>query len=241
MTRLVILAAVHAALCVAQQRAFEVAAIKPSKADDSGYHSRYHNGRATIDNFTLRQMIVEAYGVRPFQISGGPGWLDTERYHIDAKAEDDLDEKQLLPMVQVLLADRFHLLMHRDKKEMNAYALVQAKGGLKIHAVEGTGSHSTTHNGKMTAKHVSMAQLAQMLSRQLDRPVVDETGAPGGFDFTLEYSNERMQKAAEGGGAAAGPTIFTALPEQLGLRLEARKVAIEMLAIDRAEKPSIDN
>jgi uncharacterized protein (TIGR03435 family) len=121
---------------------------------------------------------------------------------------------------------------------MTAYALVVAKGGLKIHPVEGEGSSTNSHNGKLTAKHASMQKLAEILSRQLGVPVVDETRVAGGFDFTLEWSNERQQKAAVESGANEGPSIFTALPEQLGLKLEARKVPVEMIAIDRAEHPS---
>ena len=92
----------------------------------------------------------------------------------------------------------------------------------------------------MTAKHVSMAKFAELLSRQLDRPVADETNTGSdGFDFTLEYANERLQRAAEADGVAApGPSIFTALPEQLGLKLEARKAAVEILVVDKVERPT---
>ena len=244
MTRTAILACglLRSALCLAQsappQPAFEVAAIKPSKTGDTSSHWRSGKGRITMDNLSVRQIILAAYGVKEYQLVG-PSWLDTERYHIDAKAEGNVDDDKLMPMLQTLLAERFHLALHREKKDTTAYALVAAKGGLKIRPVEGSGSNSNSRNGKMTAKHVSMAKFAEFLARQVDRPVVDETGTgDDGFDFTLEWSNERVQRAAETDGAPTAPSLFTALPEQLGLKLEARKVPVEMLVIDRVERPS---
>jgi uncharacterized protein (TIGR03435 family) len=132
------------------------------------------------------------------------------------------------------------LVFHRETKEMSAYALVAAKGGMKIHAVEGVGSQSKSGGGKITAKHMSMSKFGDFLSRQLDRPVVDETGTgTDGFDFTLEWSNERVRRAAEAdGGVPAGPSLFTALTEQLGLKLETRKVPVEIFAVDKAERPT---
>jgi uncharacterized protein (TIGR03435 family) len=232
----------YAGLCPAQTEpappAFEAAAIKPSKAGDNSSHWRSGKGRITMDNLSVKQIIMSAYRVKDFQVTG-PGWIDAERYHIDAKADADVDDDKLLPMLQTLLAERFHLAFHRDKKEVAAYALTPAKGGMKIHAVEGTGSQSNSTNGKMTAKHLSMARFADFLSRQLAMPVVDETGAAGGFDFTLEFSNERQQKAAEAdGGVPAAPSLFTALPEQLGLKLTARKVQVDVMVVDRVERPS---
>jgi len=245
MTRILMVAypVLSAVLCLAQtattRPAFEAAAIKPSKAADTGTHWNSTKGRMTMDNLSVKQIIATAYGVREFQVSG-PAWIGAERYHIDAKADGKADDDIMLPMLQTLLAERFQVVLHREKKEMAAYALVVAKGGMKIHAVEGEGSQSRGSGGKLTAKHVSMAKFAELLSRQLDRPVADETNTGSdGFDFTLEYANERLQRAAEADGVAApGPSIFTALPEQLGLKLEARKAAVEILVVDKVERPT---
>lgn len=242
MIRPVLLTFLGAVLGLAQtatpKPAFEVAAIKPSTADagSSGSHSR--NGRLTIDNMTLKQLVMWAYAVQDYQLSGGPNWLSADRFNIDAKAEDKVAGEDLRLMMQTMLADRFQLAIHREKKEMTAYALVVAKSGLKIKPTEGTGSNTNTNNGKLKAQHASMQKLAEILARQLGRPVVDETHVVGGFDFTLEWSNDRQQRAAVENGTNEGPTIFTALPEQLGLKLEARKVPVEILVVDRAEHPS---
>jgi uncharacterized protein (TIGR03435 family) len=242
MIRVVLFTLLGAASSLAQnlpsKPAFEVAAIKPSTAGpgSSGSHSR--NGRLTIDNMTLKEIMMWAYGVQAYQISGGPNWMTADRFQVDAKAEDKVPGEQLRLMMQTLLAERFQLTFHREKKEMTAYALVVAKSGMKIKPVEGEGSSTNTNNGKMTAKHVSMQRLAEVLSRQLGLPVVDETHVAGGFDFTLEWSNDRQQRAAAETGANEGPSIFTALPEQLGLKLETRKVPVEILVVDRAERPS---
>jgi uncharacterized protein (TIGR03435 family) len=218
--------------------AFEVAAIKPSTTEPG--HSSWHtrNGRLTMDNLTLKEMVMAAHGVKEYQVSGGPNWLTADRYHLEAKAEEKATDEQLMSMLQTLLAERFQLAFHREQKEMTAYVLVVAKSGLKIHPVDGEGSSTNSRNGKLTAKHTSMGKLAEILSRQMGRPVVDETHVAGGFDFTLEWSNDRQQRAAAESGANEGPSIFTALPEQLGLKLETRKVPVEILVVDRAERPS---
>jgi uncharacterized protein (TIGR03435 family) len=194
------------------KRSFEVAAIKPSTTEPGHTSWHSHNERLTMDNLTLKELIMAAYSVREYQISGGPNWLNADRYHVDAKAEEKASDEQFMSMLQTLLAERFQLAFQREPKELTAYALVVAKGGLKIHPVEGEGSSSNSRNGKLTAKHLSMGKLAEILSRQMGRPVVDETHVAGGFDFTLEWANERQRAAAEAG-ANEGPTIFTALPE----------------------------
>jgi uncharacterized protein (TIGR03435 family) len=239
MTRMMACAFMAAALCRAQRPAFEAAAIKPSKAEEGHSHWNSGKGRLTMDNMSLRQIIRAAYSAKEYELEGGPGWLDSERFHIDAKAEGNVDDDQLMPMLQTLLADRFKLVVHRERKELPGLALVVAKGGPKIRAVEGGGSQMNSRDGKLTAKHASMAKLAEFAQRQVGRPVVDKTGLAGGFDFTLQWSNERMLKAAEESGTVPpAPSIFTALPEQLGLKLEARKVPVEILMIDSAERPT---
>jgi len=242
MMRIALLAALGAACCPAQttapRRQFEVAVIKPSKAGDSSTHSSWSNGRVTMQNLNVKQIIERAYGLQDYQISGAPGWLDTERYDIQAKAEERVPTEQLRVMLQALLADRFRLESHLETKTVPAYALVIAKSGLKMKPVDGEGHDMSSNNTKLTARHSSMQNLADFLARRLDRPVVDETGVKESFDFTLEWSNERMQRAEAERGAPEGPTIFTALPEQLGVKLEARKAPVDILVIDRVERPS---
>ena len=244
MMRSILLSTGLAAFCFAQTDpptpAFEVAAIKVSKTSDNSSHSRTTDGRIMMDNLTLKQIILQAYRLKEYQLTGGPNWLDTDRFHIDAKAESKVKSEQLMMMLQNLLAERFQLVAHRQKKEMAAYALVVAKGGPKAMKLSEVSGSNTNSNGlKLTAHPASMEILAAFLSRQVDMPVVDETDLKGNFDFTLEWSTERMQQKADADGTAlAVPTLFAALPQQLGLRLESRKVPIDILVIDRAEKPS---
>jgi uncharacterized protein (TIGR03435 family) len=135
-------------------------------------------------------------------------------------------------MLQTLLADRFQLVIHHEQKVAPAYALVLAKSGLKIKPVEGaTGSSSRSGRGVITAKGLTMAKLADRLSRNLRAPVADLTETPGAFDFKLEWSIEGDKDDLQS-------SLFAALQSQLGLKLEARKLPIDMIVVDKAEKPS---
>jgi uncharacterized protein (TIGR03435 family) len=138
-------------------------------------------------------------------------------------------------MLQTLLAERFKLAVHRETKMLPVYELVTAKSGSKLRQAETReGSSISSGGGKMTVRHVSMPGFATALSRHIGRPVFDKTGIDGAFDFTLEY-------APDGADSAGRPSIFTALQEQLGLRLEAAKGPVEILVIDRANKVPTDN
>jgi uncharacterized protein (TIGR03435 family) len=207
------------------------------KIGDTGSHWRSVDGRLTMQNMSVRNIIQAAYGLKDNQFSG-PSWLDIDRYSIEAKAETKVEEKQLLLMLQTLLADRFKLAVHREQKMVPGYALVVAKSGLKMHPSEGQGSRSNGTANKLTATHLDMPRLARFLERVVGLPVVDDTHVTGGFDFVLEYASERQQRADSDGVPSGLPSIFTALPEQLGLKLETRKVPLEMLVVDHAERPS---
>jgi uncharacterized protein (TIGR03435 family) len=146
-------------------------------------------------------------------------------------------------MLQTLLAERFQLAFHRTTKLSSGYVLVAAKNGLKIDPVE-TGERNTMNwgRGRMTAERVSMAKLADTLSRMLGSPVVDMTSIQGIFSFKLEWTPESAQRAAGPDGAPTdavlGPSLFTVLQQELGLKLEPKKEPIEVFIIDKAEKPS---
>src|SRR5262249_47672465 len=163
------------------------------------------------------------------------GWISAERFHIDAKAPAKAEDTQLMPMLQTLLGERFKLAVHREKKDMTAYALVVAKGGPKMGPGTGDGSSSNSNHGKLTARNVSMSRFAEFVARQVGLPVADETKLSGGFDFSLEWSSERARQAAADSDTQSAPTMFTALPEQLGLKLEARKLSVDLVVIDRVE------
>ena len=223
-----ILLAAHA---LAQAPAFEAAAIKPSKDSSRGISWDSEPGRINL-SATLKGLITIAYRVKDFQVTGGPKWVDGDRFEINAKAEGPAKDPELLEMLRTLLADRFQLAIHHEQKMAPAYALVVAKSGLKIKAVEGAeGSSSKGGRGVMTAKGVTMAKLADNLSRNLGAPVADLTETPGAFDFKLEWS-------VEGDANDAQSALFAALQSQLGLKLESRKLPIDVIVVDKAVKPS---
>jgi len=174
--------------------------------------------------------------VKDFQLSG-PDWLNSEIYDIAATMPPSTSTDQVLPMLQSLLADRFQLKLHRETKEVPMYALVVGKTGLKIK--EGEFGHSSTSasQGQLTAQKIPLSKLADFLSNQLGSPVTDMTGMKGFFDFTLEWAPDA--RPGEAGGASdstPGASIFTAVQEQLGLKLESRKGPVEILVIDHVEK-----
>jgi uncharacterized protein (TIGR03435 family) len=225
---------------------FEVASIKLNKSGARGGRFSTETSGIVATNMPLRTFIKAAYGVQDYQLSGGPGWLDSERYDIAAKSEGAVLDDKLLLMLRALLEDRFKLTLHREKKELPGYALVIGKSGLKVHEVEHEGKSWTRFGrGSLNGHEVSMPALADALSGRLGRPVVDSTGIKGFFDVNLEWTPDQSQPRgpkesveplpADDGD---GPTIFTALQEQLGLKLEPRKGPVEILVIDRIEKPS---
>jgi len=219
---------------------FEVAAIKPTPADrqngSSGITTRL--GRLTASNVTLKRCIIGAYGVGPSQIIGGPPWLDTERFEIAAKADQPVGDHALMGMLQTLLAERFQLSVHRETRNMEALVLEVSKNGPKLEKAEGESS-TTSGRGRLDAKATNMNLLAQLLSRALSVPVVNGTGLEGSFNFKLEWSPDSDRPVKPGEAPPdTGPSIYTAIQQQLGLRLQSRKSPVEVLVIERAEKPS---
>ncbi len=177
----------------------------------------------------MKDLIAFAYDVRPHQIVDGPSWAESAGFDIVAKGDDD---RQIRAMVQKLLADRFGLTLHAATREMPVYALVVGKGGPKFHASEKENmSISGGGKGRVMYQKATMALFAQNLAPPLGRTVVDRTGLAGEYDFTLEWSPEE-------GMSTESPSLFTALQEQLGLKLESAKAPVKILVIDHAEKPS---
>jgi uncharacterized protein (TIGR03435 family) len=223
------LVAMHA---FAQTPAFEAATIKPSKDQPghSGSHTR--TGMIVMTGQTLKGLICAAYRVKDYQVSGGPKWMDGDRFDINARAEGAANDTQLKDMLQTLLSDRFKLVFHHEEKIGPAYALVLLKSGLKITPVEGsTGTNSNGSKGQLEVTGMTMSRFAETLSRELKTPVTDLTATPGAYNFKLQWSTEGdandMQSA-----------LFAALQSQLGLKLESRKLSIDMIVVDSAEKPS---
>jgi uncharacterized protein (TIGR03435 family) len=230
---------------------FEVATIKPSKPDRPGRAITMNGVNFATINTTLGDLIAFAYGVHAKQIISGPAWLETEKYDLSARpeAEGMPNQKQLKTMVQKLLGDRFKLSFHRDKKELSVYAITVAKGGPKLAKSEadpnGLPGLFFRGRGVLPARNANMGDLASVLQGAvLDRPVVDQTGLSGKFDFTLTWTPDQFQFPGFPAGPPAAenpdapPDLFTAMQQQLGLKLESTKAPAEVLVIDRVEKPS---
>jgi uncharacterized protein (TIGR03435 family) len=226
-----IICALFIASCAfAQAPAFEAATIKPSKGEfGKGWDS--HPGTITLTGQTLKGLICIAYHMKDVQVSGGPKWVDGDRFDINAKSAGGEDEPQLVIMLQSLLAERFQLVFHHEEKTSSNYALVVAKSGLKIKPSEAEGSRSSGSKGRLVAQGLTMAKLADQLTRRVGAAVIDLTGVSGGFDFTLEWSTE-------GDANDVQSALFAALQEKLGLKLEMRKLPMDLIVVDKAEKPS---
>jgi uncharacterized protein (TIGR03435 family) len=191
--------------------------------------------------------MVYAYWIHPTQVLGATGWMDSDKFDVVAKPEgDQVPEDQLRKMLQTLLADRLQLKFHHEMKELQAYAFVVGKTGSKMKARTpgdgGPGFRLVFQGARLPGRNASIAQLAFVLQAiVLDRPVIDKTGLTGNFDFDLSWMPNETQFGGKGATMAAdpdSPDIFTAVQEQLGLRLEAQRDPVDVLVIDRAEKPS---
>jgi uncharacterized protein (TIGR03435 family) len=231
----------------AQTPVFEVASIKPNRSGGGGSSMRGSAGQVTMENVSLKKVTLWAYGIpddREYALVG-PDWLTTERFDIQAKFPAGSTIEQMRQMMQALLAERFKLALHRDSKQLPIYALVVAKKGPKIHAVEEGQPRTSGGPGRLEATRITMQKLADLLARTTGQQVDDATGLKGVFDFTLEWSPDESQKPTspvEGTAAGrSGPSLFTALQDQLGLKLEARKGPVEILMVDHIEKVPTEN
>jgi bla regulator protein blaR1 len=219
-----------------------------------------------MTNQTLKSMITFAFDVQDFQVTGGPGWISSERYDLMAKPDTSADagdpqinvgkltysqfntaQERMRARLQPLLAERFQLAIHHETKEQTVYALVIAKSGPKLKESKGEGRRIGINQANLTALGAPLPILAQLLSQRLGRPVLDQTGLKGEYDFEMSWTPGPGEIAGPmpppGMDAPPppdpnGPSLFTAIQEQLGLRLESTKGPMEMIVIDRAEKAS---
>lgn len=223
---------------------FEVATINPAdpnRTTGGGFIVGGH--RLIIQSQTVNDLISLAYAVHPKQITGDPAWLGTEKFDIEGQADQPgvANLHQIQEMLQKLLAARFDLKLHHDQRDLPIYALKLAKGGPKMtRSAENTyglptqsgHGHGTQQQRKFTNN--SMSDFALGMQAYMDRPVVDETGLPGRYDFILRWTPYNSQTNEPN----AAPDIFTAVQEELGLKLEATKGPAEVLVIDHVERPS---
>jgi len=238
--------------------AFEVAPIKPSDPARPGKLFTVRGTDVVTINTTLTDLISMAYNLHARQITAGPSWLDSEKYDItgrpDVKGQPNV--AQIKIMLQKLLADRFQLKFHREKKELSVYAITAAKAGTKITKSEADpnslpglffGGAGPGGGVNFNVRNATLAEVANTLQGSvLDKPVVDQTGLDGKYDFIVKFTPDPGQMAGFGGGGPppaatnpdAPPALFAAFQQQLGLRIETSKAPVDVLVIDKIEKPS---
>jgi bla regulator protein blaR1 len=268
---------------------FEVASVKANRSGDNRTMiGGQPGGRFNVTNAALRQIILIAYQIQPFQLIGGPGWIGDERFDIVAKAPANTpligppgsgSPGPMQVMMRNLLADRFKLKVHTESREMPIYALVLARSdgklGSKITptsvdcaALRGRGPGGPPPAppgpgerprcgmmmgiGSLAAGGVSMTQLAATLSQRVGRTVIDKTGLSGSYEFNLDFTPDQMPPAAGPGATPPpgapplppvdpnGPSIYTALQEQLGLKLDSQRGPVDVIVIDSVDRPTED-
>ena len=236
---------------------FEVATVKPGDPADpqTMFYPDPNGARFRAKNASLKALIGYAWDKQPTQISGGPKWLDSDRFDIEAKPRSitampaDWTSRQqwfrqLRAMLQSLLEDRFRVVVHYETRQEPVYELVLAKGGsrLKEPSTNEALPNLNVGRGQITANAMPLSRLTPVLSALVRRPVIDKTGLINRYDFILTFTPDVFQSGPPAPGAPPPvdtdtPSLFAALQEQLGLKLEPTKGPVEQLVVDRAEKP----
>jgi uncharacterized protein (TIGR03435 family) len=240
-------------------RAFDVASVKPNRSGLPFGNFQIEGNLVTFTNTALRELIRNAYDIRDLQLIGGPSWLNTDHFDIAAKADVSAAERLDLPRIKImtraLLAERFKLVVHNERREMPIYALVLARSDgtfgaqLRRTTVDcATAKDCGTRGGPGTlrGRGITMVQLAISVLPWVDRLAVDRTGLTGTFDVDLQWTPDRLPPGASPPGVSPPPidtnsaSIFTAVQEQLGLKLESTKGPVDVLVIDHVEPPTPD-
>jgi len=233
---------------------FEVVTIKPSMPDARGKGIGVPPGgrRMTTRNTSVSDLATFAWGIHPRQLVGAPAWVESEHFDlaIEPDGEGALNDRQWKMVIQKILADRFKLAFHRDKKELSVYALAVGKAGPKLTKSTGDpdGLPSLGFRGRLGALAVRNANMKDftglMQGTVLDRPVIDQTGIEGRWDFTLDWTPDEFQFTSFGANGppqpkdeTPHPDLYTAIQQQLGLKLESTKAQTEVLVFDKVEKP----
>ncbi|HEY4088536.1 MAG TPA: TIGR03435 family protein [Bryobacteraceae bacterium] len=238
--------------CQESPAKFDVASVKPS-AGLGGLTRYLPNGGIQFTGVTLRALVEIAYGVRPFQVIGGPGWIDTDGFDINARPPMDSanpadpatlsgERRKVGERLRSLLADRFKLTIHHETREQPVYILVAANGKPKMKESAEGKNFIRAGRGSITGQSVGLRMLVLNLSNLLDRRVIDQTGLTGSYDFELKWSPDIVSSGPSGASpsGADSPSLFTALPDQLGLKLESAKGPVEVWVIDGVKKPSLN-
>lgn len=222
---------------------WEVATVKPSDPKDpAGQHMSVRGRQLMLQDTTVEQFLLLGYGVQKSQVADLPDWATTQRWNVAGvpDVEGEPSWKQLQGMIRKILAERFGLQLHHEQREMPVYALTVAKGGPKMVANMSDPSRwmhqqNSENNGRHVEalKNTSMTELALILQFHVDRPVVDQTGLIGRYDFKLQWTLENAPATEPD----APPGLFTAIQDQIGLKLERAKAPADVLVIDKVERP----
>ncbi len=226
--------------------AFEAATVKMGGPEVNGLINintgRILNGVVTLANATLADCLKFAYSLTTDDQIAGPSWIKEKmvRFEVTAKAAPETPDYQLLLMLRTLLQERFRIIMHTEQREMAHYELVIGKNGPKLKEstvgpAEATGA---ARLDGIRSNRMQMNRLAALLSRMTRMPVLDKTGLTGFYQLDLRYANEVSPSPDEN---PAGPSVFTAVQEQLGLKLESKKGPVDVLVVDHAEKVPLEN
>jgi uncharacterized protein (TIGR03435 family) len=220
---------------------YEAATIKPNASGSNGSSTNGSKGQIVFTNATLKRLIERAYEAKPIQVTG-PSWLEDVRFDITAKYPPETKQSDRSLMLRTLLEDRFGLVTHPETKELPGYSLLVGKGGLKVQPAE-TGDSSMNSNGDgrsttLTVSGVTMPEFADYLTRHLAEFVVDRTGAGGKYAFKMRWASDEQLAA---GDPDPAPSLFTALQEVLGLKLQPQKVPVKMVVVDKVERAPTEN
>ncbi len=210
-----------------------------NRPDAPNQNQKFPSNRLIMFHIYLKSLIAQAWDIRYQNILNGPAWIDSQHYDLSAKVEGDalLTKAQMRPMVRNLLKERLHLAVHIENRIVPGYALVLAKGGSKLKANAGAPYLGMLNNFQFKSQNSPVESIAQSIEFALKQPVVNETGLQGNYDYELKFAPDTADNPAYSG----SPTIFTAVEEQLGLKLEPRKVPRDYLIIDHVDRVPAEN
>lgn len=223
---------------------WEVATVRPGDPDDKNAGYRSEGRRMIIERRTVKDMLILGYGMHEKQLVGMPGWAESDRWDVEGVLDvpGHPNSKQLESLVRKILVERFGLKTHTETREMGVYAITVAKGGPKLEKNAGDPNGPTSEddhdNGgqrvvQMT--NAAMGEFALTMNFEMDRPVMDQTGLTGRYDFKLTWTYDDSKVPADG---TAAPSLFTAVQEQMGLKMEPAKAETDVMVIDKLERPS---
>ena len=233
---------------------YDVISIKPNKSLSHNISINIHDGVYVASNVTLPMLLKSAYDLKTdAQLSGVPGWANSASFDIEAKEDPDVAaatakappaerEEHQAALLRALLAERFHLVIHHETKVLPTFSLLVGKGGVKFKEADPNAKNNGStmiQNQKLTATGISLDNFARTLSGQLEREVVNKTELAGKYDLNLTWSRDDAPvESKDTTGVDSPPTLFTAVQEQLGLKLEPSKASVDAIVVDHVEPPS---